>query len=212
MILADINLTLEPGEIVILTGPSGSGKTTLMTLIGALRAVQTGSCLVLGHQLSGAGERARVAVRRQIGFVFQDHRLLGALSAAQNIAMSLEIDSSLGERDRMRWAIAILEAVGLADYAAARPDELSGGQRQRVAIARALVRNPGLILADEPTAALDRQNGRAAIELVADLARRRGLAVLIVTHDLRISGVANRTLSMEDGRIDGHMAYYEVSD
>jgi putative ABC transport system ATP-binding protein len=200
-VLIDLNLTLAPGEIVLLTGPSGSGKTTLMALIGALRAVQTGSCVVLGRELSGAGERDRIAIRRQVGFVFQDHRLLSFLTAAQNVAMSLEVDPAGSERDRMRRAVAMLDAVGLADYANTRPDKLSGGQRQRVAIARALVRDPGLILADEPTAALDRQSGADVTHILCELARQRAAAVLIVTHDVRILGIADRVLTLEDGRI-----------
>jgi putative ABC transport system ATP-binding protein len=200
-VLTDLNLTLAPGEIVLLTGPSGSGKTTLMALIGALRAVQTGSCVVLGRELSGAGERDRIAIRRQVGFVFQDHRLLSFLTAAQNVAMSLEVDPAGSERDRMRRAVAMLDAVGLADYANTRPGKLSGGQRQRVAIARALVRDPGLILADEPTAALDRQSGTDVTHILCELARQRAAAVLIVTHDVRILGIADRVLTLEDGRI-----------
>jgi putative ABC transport system ATP-binding protein len=200
-VLADLNLSLAPGEIVLLTGPSGSGKTTLMALIGALRAVQTGSCVVLGRELSGAGEHDRIAIRRQVGFVFQDHRLLSSLTAAQNVAMSLEVDPAGSERDRMRRAVAMLHAVGLADYADTRPGQLSGGQRQRVAIARALVRDPGLILADEPTAALDRQSGAEIAHILCELARQRRASVLIVTHDVRILGIADRVLTLEDGRI-----------
>jgi putative ABC transport system ATP-binding protein len=156
---------------------------------------------VLGHEMYGTSDRDRVAIRRQIGFVFQDHRLLGFLTAAQNVLMSLEANPVGSERDRMRRAVAMLEAVGLAEYAGARPDEISGGQRQRVAIARALVRSPGLILADEPTAALDRQSGAEITRLLCELARQRAAAVLIVTHDVRILGIADRVLTMEDGRI-----------
>lgn len=200
-VLADLELTIEPGEIVLLTGPSGSGKTTLLALIGALRAVQAGTCAVLGQQLSGASDRDRVAIRRRIGFVFQEHRLLDFLNATQNVAMALEVDATGSERDRKQRAVAALEAVGLADYLAARPAQLSGGQRQRVAIARALVRDPGLVLADEPTAALDRQSGAEITHLLCDLARRRAASVLIVTHDVRILGIADRVLTLEDGRI-----------
>jgi putative ABC transport system ATP-binding protein len=168
--LLDLNLTFAPGEIVPLAGPSGSGKTTLMALIGALRAVQTGSCVVLGRELSGAGERDRIAIRRQVGLVFQDHRLLSFLTAAQNVATSLAVDPMGSERDRMRRAVAVLDAVGLADYANTRPGEVSGGQRRRVATARALVRDPGLILADEPPAALDRQSGADITHILCELA------------------------------------------
>jgi putative ABC transport system ATP-binding protein len=199
-VLYDLQLTVHRGEIVLLTGPSGSGKTTLLTLVGALRTVQEGSCVVLGHELAGAADDLSVAIRRRIGFIFQDHRLLDFLTASQNVAMALEHDPTLSEVDRMRRAAAMLSAVGLGHCLHLRPAELSGGQRQRIAIARALVRDPDLLLADEPTAALDRQSGSEVMELVADLARERGLAVLIVTHDSRIRGIADRILSIEDGR------------
>jgi putative ABC transport system ATP-binding protein len=200
-VLWDLDVTVHRGEIVLLTGPSGSGKTTLLTLIGALRAVQHGSCAVLGNELAGVTEADRVAIRRRIGFIFQDHQLLDFLTARQNVAMALEHDPTSGEADRMRRATAMLTAVGLSHCLDMRPGQLSGGQRQRVAIARALVRDPDLLLADEPTAALDRQSGGEVMELVSELARERGLAVLIVTHDARILGVADRILSMEDGQI-----------
>ena len=200
-VLCDMHLTVHRGEVVLLTGPSGSGKTTLLTLVGALRAVQDGSCVVLGHELSGAADAERVAIRRRIGFIFQDHRLLDFLTAIQNVAMALEHDPTLSEADRMRRAAMMLAAVDLGHCLHMRPAQLSGGQRQRIAIARALVRDPDLLLADEPTAALDRQSGGEVMELVSELARERGLAVLIVTHDSRIRGVADRILNIEDGRI-----------
>ncbi len=200
-VLLDLDLKVHRGEIVLLTGPSGSGKTTLLTLIGALRALQRGSCAVLGHELRGATDVERTAVRRRIGFIFQDHRLLDFLTARQNVAMALEHDERSSEADRMRRASDILSAVGLGRYMDVRPSQLSGGQCQRVAIARALVGNPDLLLADEPTAALDRHSGSEVMELVSELARERGLGVLVVTHDSRIVGVADRILSMEDGQI-----------
>ena len=200
-VLRNLNLSVEPGEIVLLTGPSGSGKTTLLTLIGALRAIQDGSCTVLGQELNGATEAQRVQLRRRIGFIFQHHNLLGFLSAAQNVAMALELDTALDDTERHRKAAAILEAVGLADYVDARPSRLSGGQRQRVAVARALVHGPGLILADEPTAALDRQSGQEVVRLMRDLAKRDGMPILLVTHDPRILDIADRVIAMEDGRI-----------
>ncbi len=200
-VLRNLSLSVEPGEIVLLTGPSGSGKTTLLTLIGALRAIQDGSCTVLGQELNGATEAQRVQLRRRIGFIFQHHNLLGFLSAAQNVAMALELDTALDDAERHRKAAAILEAVGLADYVDARPSRLSGGQRQRVAVARALVHGPGLILADEPTAALDRQSGQEVVRLMRDLAKRDGMPILLVTHDPRILDIADRVIAMEDGRI-----------
>ena len=200
-VLRDIDLTIRPGEIVLLTGPSGSGKTTLLTLIGALRAMQEGSCRVLGQELMGATEAQRVALRRRIGFIFQQHNLLGFLTAQQNVAMAIELDPRTTEAGRLERATAMLAAVGLGDRGASRPDQLSGGQRQRVAVARALAGEPGLILADEPTAALDKQSGGEVVRLLRELAKQRGVPILLVTHDPRILDIADRIVAMEDGRI-----------
>ncbi len=200
-VLREVDLAVAPGEIVLLTGPSGSGKTTLLTLIGALRALQDGQCTVLGQELAGAAERQRVALRRRIGFIFQNHNLLGFLTARQNVAMALELDPATTEAERLARAGAILDAVGLAARADARPDQLSGGQRQRVAVARALVGRPGLILADEPTAALDKATGAEVVRLLRGLAKERGVPILMVTHDPRILDIADRIVAMEDGRI-----------
>ncbi len=200
-VLREVGLTIAEGEIVLLTGPSGSGKTTLLTLVGALRAMQSGSCTVLGQQLMGASEAQRVALRRRIGFIFQQHNLLGFLTARQNVAMALELDPASTERDRLARAGEMLEAVGLGAKAESLPGQLSGGQRQRVAVARALAARPGLVLADEPTAALDRQSGQDVVRLLTDLARQRGVPILLVTHDPRILDIADRIVAMEDGRI-----------
>jgi putative ABC transport system ATP-binding protein len=200
-VLRDVDLSVGPGEIVLLTGPSGSGKTTLLTLIGALRAMHTGSAVVLGQELAGASERERVALRRRIGFIFQQHNLLGFLTARQNVAMALELDPSTGEAERLERAGGMLEAVGVGDRADAMPAKLSGGQRQRVAVARALAGEPGLILADEPTAALDKQSGGEVARLLRDLAKRRGVPILMVTHDPRILDIADRIVAIEDGRV-----------
>ena len=203
-VLRELDLIVAAGEIVLLTGPSGSGKTTLLTLIGALRAMQQGSCVVLGQELLGASETARVALRRRIGFIFQSHNLLGFLTASQNVAMSLELHPGLkDDAARLAEAERMLARVGMADYAGVIPAKLSGGQRQRVAVARALVAGPGLILADEPTAALDRQSGRDVVELMRDLAKNSGMPILLVTHDPRILDVADRVVTMEDGRVVG---------
>ena len=200
-VLHDVDLCVGPGEIVQLTGPSGSGKTTLLTLIGALRAMQTGRCRVLGQELMGASEAVRVGLRRRIGFIFQNHNLLGFLTARQNVAMTLELVPASGEAERLAHAGAMLEAVGLGDRADVLPSKLSGGQRQRVAVARALVGGPGLVLADEPTAALDRQTGHEVMELLRDLAKQRGVPILMVTHDPRIVDLADRVVAIEDGRV-----------
>ena len=203
-VLRELDLIVAAGEIVLLTGPSGSGKTTLLTLIGALRAMQQGSCVVLGQELLGASETARVALRRRIGFIFQSHNLLGFLTASQNVAMSLELHPGLkDDAARLAEAERMLARVGMAEYAGVIPAKLSGGQRQRVAVARALVAGPGLIPADEPTAALDRQSGRDVVELMRDLAKNSGMPILLVTHDPRILDVADRVVNMEDGRVVG---------
>ena len=200
-VLRDVSFDVHAGEVVLLTGPSGSGKTTLLTLIGALRGMQQGSCRVLGHELMGSPEWERVLLRRSIGFIFQNHNLLGFLTARQNVAMSLELDANLPESGRLERAGSILKAVGLEGHEDKPPSNLSGGQRQRVAIARALAGNPGLILADEPTAALDKVTGGEVVHLLRDIAKSRGTPILMVTHDPRILDIADRIVTMEDGRI-----------
>jgi putative ABC transport system ATP-binding protein len=200
-VLRDIDLAVGPGEIVLLTGPSGSGKTTLLTLIGALRAMQEGSAQVLGEELRGAGEATRVRLRRRIGFIFQNHNLLGFLTARQNVAMALEQDGGMAEAARLARADELLAAVGLADHVRKLPSQLSGGQRQRVSVARALAAEPGLVLADEPTAALDKVSGHEVVQLLRNLAKSRGVPILLVTHDPRILDIADRIVAMEDGRI-----------
>ena len=152
--------------------------------------------------MMGAPESARVALRRRIGFIFQNHNLLGFLTAAQNVAMSLELHPDFGnDAARLRQAERMLSQVGMEEFAQALPAKLSGGQRQRVAVARALAAGPGLILADEPTAALDRQSGRDVVESMRTLAKTSGMPILLVTHDPRILDVADRVVNMEDGRI-----------
>ena len=200
-VLRGVALTVHAGEVVLLTGPSGSGKTTLLTLIGALRAMQEGSCRVLGRELLAASERERVRLRRSIGFIFQNHNLLGFLTARQNVAMALEVEAAMPERERLRRADEMLAAVGLEGHEEKPPARLSGGQRQRVAIARALVARPGLVLADEPTAALDKVSGGEVAHLLRDMAKSRGTPILMVTHDPRILDIADRVVAMEDGRI-----------
>jgi putative ABC transport system ATP-binding protein len=199
-VLFDVTCDIWPGEIVIITGPSGSGKTTMLTLAGALRSVQQGSMKILGEELRGASVKTRVRIRENIGFIFQLHNLLECLTARQNVQLALGKHALPRTEIRSR-AEAMLQAVGLADHLDYAPRELSGGQRQRVAVARALVRQPRIVLADEPTAALDRQTGRDVVELLRQLARREGCAVLLVTHDNRILDIADRIMLLEDGHL-----------
>jgi putative ABC transport system ATP-binding protein len=201
-VLDGITVNFYPGEIVILMGPSGAGKTTLLSLIGALRTVQTGSVNVAGTELNHASACQLRAVRRRVGYVFQDQNLLPSLTACENVQLALATESDAASKASRSKAIELLSLVGLRECAGKLPRELSGGQKQRVAIARALVRSPKIILADEPTAALDGHSGRVIVELLQHLARQIGCAVLLVTHDTRILDVADRLLMLEDGRMD----------
>lgn len=199
--LFDINLDIYPGEIVIMTGPSGSGKTTLLTLIGGLRSMQEGSLKILGQEMWGANKRQIMQVRKQIGYIFQAHNLLTFLTAKQNVRMSLELHKKYLGQDMDKLASDILNTVGLGDRVDYYTDNLSGGQKQRVAIARALASHPQIVLADEPTAALDKKSGRDVVELMQRLAKEQGCTILLVTHDNRILDIADRIVHMEDGRL-----------
>ncbi|MEM8810252.1 MAG: DevA family ABC transporter ATP-binding protein [Cyanobacteria bacterium P01_G01_bin.38] len=199
--LFDINLEIAAGEIVIMTGPSGSGKTTLLTLIGGLRSAQSGSLEVVGHQLCNASENDLVKARRHNGYIFQAHNLHGSLTALGNVQMGLEVHGLFSKQDRHQKAIEMLEKVGLGDRVSYYPADLSGGQKQRVAIARALVSRPKIVLADEPTAALDKKSGRDVVDIMHDLAKQQGCTILLVTHDNRILDIADRIVYMEDGRL-----------
>jgi len=200
-VLFDISLDIDSGEIIIMTGPSGSGKTTLLTLIGGLRSVQSGSLKFLGQELCGASAQKLTWVRRQAGYIFQAHNLHGSLTAQQNVAMGLEVHSEYSGSEMQQLAAAALEHVGLQDRIHYHPKDLSGGQKQRVAIARALVSRPKLVLADEPTAALDSTSGREVVNLMQQLAKEQGCTILLVTHDNRILDVADRIIHMEDGAL-----------
>lgn len=202
-ILFDVGLTVAAGEIVLLTGPSGSGKTTLLTLIGALRHFPAGRLRVLGRDLFQAPDPDLIATRREIGFIFQQHNLLEALTARQNVELIFQLHPEIPPQRARELAQATLTAVGLADRLDYHPARLSGGQKQRVAVARALAAGPKLILADEPTAALDSQSGRDVVVLLQGLAREHGCPVLMVTHDSRVLDIADRIIRMEDGRIMG---------
>jgi putative ABC transport system ATP-binding protein len=198
-ILFDINLEIYPGEIVIMTGPSGSGKTTLLSLIGGLRSVQEGSLKFLGEELVGVSQNKLVQMRRNIGYIFQAHNLLGFLTAKQNVQMAVELNDNISQTEAVAKSKAMLGSVGLEERVDYYPDNLSGGQKQRIAIARALVNRPPLVLADEPTAALDKQSGRDVVEIMQSLAKNQGTTILLVTHDNRILDIADRIIEMEDG-------------
>ncbi len=200
-VLFDINLKIKAGEIVIMTGPSGSGKTTLLTLMGGLRSAQAGSLKILKQEIYNASKRQLTQLRRQIGYIFQAHNLMTFLTAKENVRMSLELHNEISDRDLDDKAIAILEKVGLENRVDYYPESLSGGQKQRVAIARALVSNPKIVLADEPTAALDKKSGRDVVELMQQLAKEQNCTILLVTHDNRILDIADRLIYLEDGRL-----------
>ena len=199
-VLRQVNVDFYPGEIAIIMGPSGSGKTTLLTLAGALRSLQEGSIVIGGIELRGATQDRLLAVRHQIGFIFQAHNLLESLNARENVQMGLVHRKDLTIAEIRSRSMAMLERVGLAGHEHKHPPQLSGGQRQRVAVARALVREPSIIMADEPTAALDKTSGREIVELLQRLAREMRSAVLMVTHDNRI--LADRILTLEDGSVE----------
>ena len=204
LVLHDINLKVQAGEMVILTGPSGSGKTTLLTMLGGLRAAQSGRLCILGEELLHAKPTALTQLRRQAGFIFQAHNLLPYLTALENVRMGLEVHEQWLEQGRAamdRCAATTLEEMGLQERLHYYPEKLSGGQKQRVAIARALAPVPRLLLADEPTAALDRETGREAVQLFRRLADEHQAAIVMVTHDNKILDVADRIVNLEEGRL-----------
>ncbi|WP_413171662.1 DevA family ABC transporter ATP-binding protein [Anabaena azotica] len=200
-VLFNINLTINAGEIVIMTGPSGSGKTTLLTLVGGLRSAQSGSLQILGKELCKANAKQLTQARKKHGYIFQAHNLHGSLTAIQNVRMGLELQPKISTQEMLNRSKAMLEEVGLGSRLNYYPDSLSGGQKQRVAIARALVSQPKIVLADEPTAALDKQSGRDVVELMQKLAKEQGCTILLVTHDNRILDIADRIVYMEDGHL-----------
>ncbi|MEH7827939.1 ATP-binding cassette domain-containing protein [Gemmobacter denitrificans] len=199
--LFDVNLTLKRGSLTVLMGPSGSGKTTLLTLIGCLRSVQDGSVRLLGQELNGATDAHLTALRRRLGFIFQAHNLHESLTAAQNVMMGVQVQGKVANRLANQAATHVLGLVGLSDRVNYLPANLSGGQKQRVAVARALVANPALVLADEPTAALDKDSAADVVELLKRMGKARATTTLLVTHDNRILDAADRILTLEDGRI-----------
>lgn len=197
----DINLTLPRGSFTVLMGPSGSGKTTLLTLIGCLRSVQEGSVRLLGHELHGAAAAELTRLRQRLGFIFQAHNLHESLTARQNVVMGVQVSGGVPDDVAGQAAARALDLFGLSDRIDYLPANLSGGQKQRVAVARALVGNPALVLADEPTAALDKDSAADVVDLLKRMGTARGTTTLLVTHDNRILNRADRILTLEDGRI-----------
>lgn len=200
-VLFDIDLTLKRGQLVILMGASGSGKTTLLTLVGCLRKVEVGSVKLFGNELNNSSDALLVQLRKRLGFIFQAHNLHESLTAMQNVLMGLQVHGAKAVENWQAAASHILTLLGLAERLNYLPGNLSGGQKQRVAIARALVANPAMIFADEPTAALDRESGQKTVALLKRLAIHRQTTTLMVTHDNRILDMADRIITMEDGRI-----------
>lgn len=197
----DINLRLPRGSFTVLMGPSGSGKTTLLTLIGCLRSVQEGSVRLLGHELHAAGADELTRLRQRLGFIFQAHNLHESLTARQNVVMGAQVGGGVPDYVAGQAAAHALDLLGLSDRIDYLPANLSGGQKQRVAVARALVGNPAMVLADEPTAALDKDSAADVVDLLKRLGAARGTTTLLVTHDNRILDRADRILTLEDGRI-----------
>lgn len=199
--LFDVDVALERGKLTILLGASGSGKTTLLTLIGCLRRVQEGSVTLLGTELAGADESVLVQCRRRLGFIFQAHNLHGSLTARQNVRMGLEVHGKEVNAQSREASAHLLSLLGLGERLDYLPGHLSGGQKQRVAVARALVGNPDIVFADEPTAALDKDSALNVVTLLKRLGRERGTTTLMVTHDSKIMDLADRIITMEEGRI-----------
>lgn len=197
----DIDLSLPRGSFTVLMGPSGSGKTTLLTLIGCLRSVQAGSIRLLGQELHGADAAGLIRLRQRLGFIFQAHNLHESLTARQNVVMGVQVGGGVPDDLAAQAAARALALVGLSDRIDYLPANLSGGQKQRVAVARALVGSPALVLADEPTAALDKDSAADVVDLLKRLGAARGTTTLLVTHDNRILDRADRVLTLEDGRI-----------
>jgi putative ABC transport system ATP-binding protein len=199
--LRGVDLDVEPGELVLLMGPSGSGKTTLLSIMGCILTASSGTVHIAGMEVTTLSEKELPRVRLEhIGFIFQGFNLFPTLTAAENVELMLDLKGIRGPAAKKR-SRELLTQVGLADKYDTFPSDLSGGQKQRVAIARALAGDPGIILADEPTAALDSQTGRTVIEMMRSLAHQRDRAVVIVTHDSRMLDFADRTVRLEDGLV-----------
>jgi putative ABC transport system ATP-binding protein len=198
--LREVDLSVSPGELVAVMGPSGSGKSTLLTIAGSLEEPTGGEVLVAGSSVTSMSGDGRARLRRRaIGYVFQDFNLLAGLTAVENVALPLELDG-VGVRPARAAGLAVLEELGLGEQARRYPDDLSGGERQRVAIARAIVGDRRLLLADEPTGALDSVNGEAVMRLLRT-ACKRGVAGMVVTHDAQLASWADRIVFLRDGRV-----------
>ena len=198
-VLRGVDLEVRRGEIGVLMGPSGSGKTTMLLIAGCMNRPTSGQVIVAGKDLSTAGEAQRLhARRRHLAFVFQSFQLVGALNAYENVALGLRLKRLTVKRKRI---MAMLEMLGLGEKTHRRPNQLSGGEKQRVAIARALVSKPDLLLADEPTSALDSNSTETVSTLLERVARQLNAAVLLATHDPRLTGIADRVLKLEKGKI-----------
>ena len=196
-----VDLEVTPGEVVLLMGPSGSGKTTLLSMMGCILSPSEGSIRIAGREVAGLSEKVLPAVRLEhIGFIFQGFNLFPTLTVGENVELTLDLKGIHGSRAR-KQARQLLEQVGLGAKYDEFPTNLSGGQKQRVAVARALAGEPGVILADEPTAALDSHSGRNVMEVLRGLAHERGRAVVVVTHDSRVLEFGDRIVRMEDGKI-----------
>ena len=202
-VLHGIDLCIGRSDFAALIGPSGSGKSTLLNLLGLLDTPSSGELYLLGHATSGMDDAGRTALRgNSIGFVFQFHHLIQAFTTLDNVLMPLMLRQGKPDKSTVEQALELLAAVGLVKFAHSKPNELSGGQQQRVAIARALITQPALLLADEPTGNLDTQTAAEIFELFRKVNRERGCAVLLVTHDPRLSAACDRTINLVDGRIE----------
>lgn len=199
--LRGVDMDVEPGELVMLVGPSGSGKTTLLSIMGCILSPSAGSVRIAGKEVGNLGQKQLPGIRLEhIGFVFQGFNLFPTLTAGENVELMLDLKGVRGDAAKKRTG-ELLEQVGLGEKYNSFPADLSGGQKQRVAIARALAGDPQILLADEPTAALDSQTGRNVIQMMSDLAHARGRGVVVVTHDTRVLEFADRTVRIEDGLI-----------
>jgi putative ABC transport system ATP-binding protein len=199
--LQAVSLSVDPGEMVAVMGPSGSGKSTLLTIAGTLEEPSSGEVLVDGKLVRGMSRNTKAQLRRRfIGYVFQDFNLLPGLTAAENVSLPLELDGVSGRKARVA-ALQSLDRLGLGDRAAHYPDQLSGGERQRVAIARAMAGERKLLLADEPSGALDSFNGEAVMRLLHEACKNAGMGAVVVTHDAQLAAWADRVVFLRDGRV-----------